>query len=353
MPHEFPADATKDLPQAYGGAPLQGRLKKTPEDFQVTEVLGYMPSGEGEHAFLTIQKRELNTQDIVKRLAQFAKVKPMSIGFAGLKDKQAVTTQHFSVHLPGQSDPDWSQLNDTQFRILDAQRHHRKIRRGVLKGNDFKLVLRDIQGDVGQADTTLTTLKKHGFPNYFGNQRFGWESSNLKRADQWFNEQLRKPKPEQKRMLLSAARSYLFNAILAERVENTTWRTALNGDVMLLDRTNKQFLASPLDEETIQRTKDLATHPSGLLFGKPGRALRPIENAFKIENQTLLKYAPPNWLPAIEQQNVDEDRRALGVSIHNLSWNWLDQQSLELKFNLPAGAYATMLIRELMHLKDE
>lgn len=345
--YEFLPDVTASLPQAHGGAPLQGLLKSTPEDFQVIEQLGYLPSGEGEHVFLTIQKRGLNTRDIVKRLTQFAKVKPAFVGFAGLKDKQAVTIQSFSVHLPRQPDPDWSQLNDGQCQVLAAQRHRRKIRRGVLAGNHFKLTLRELQGCPEQAEALLSTIQQQGFPNYFGSQRFGWESSNLKRADRWLNGEIKRPKPEQKRMLLSATRSYLFNLILAERVRTNTWHTALPGDVMLLDRTNKQFLASPLDDGTMQRVYRMAIHPSGPLCGRLGRALQPVGEAGQNEAIVLQNHSPPNWLQALGQQSVDADRRALRVAVPDLSWQWQKQQTLQLNFTLPAGSYATMLAREI------
>ncbi len=348
MPYEFPADVTRDLPKAHGGAALQGQLKNLPEDFRVTEDLGYRASGQGEHAFLVIQKRELNTLDVVRRLAQFARIKPMSVGFAGLKDKQAISVQHFSVHLPGQPDPDWSQLNDAHCQILDTQRHHRKIRRGRLAGNQFTLTLRELHGDRVQAEKILAAIQNQGFPNYFGAQRFGWRASNLQRATNWVHGRTKKIKPEQKRMMLSAMRSHLFNQVLAGRVKTGTWHATLPGDVMLLDRTHKQFLASPPDGETIQRTQRLAIHPSGPLVGKSSHALQPTDQAAELERHILATQALQHWPTFIDQQGVKADRRALRVSVNDLTWEWRDQKTLTLNFSLPAGAYATMLIREMM-----
>ena len=240
---EFPDDVTAALPFAHGGAPLSGRMRVSPEDFQVEEQLGYSPSGDGEHDWLLIRKRGLNTTDVQRLLARHAGVKPVAVGFAGLKDRHAVTTQYFTVQLPGKEGPDWQALNDDSLQVLEVARHNRKIRRGSLQGNRFTLVLRELEGERELAETVLTQIAAAGVPNYFGPQRFGNHASNLQRAQRFFAGEGKRPKHEQLRMLLSAARSYLFNKALAERVKLGSWDRPLAGDVMLLDGSGGQFVA--------------------------------------------------------------------------------------------------------------
>jgi tRNA pseudouridine13 synthase len=345
---DFAPDPTVDLPYAHGGPPLTGKLRLRPEDFQVDEILGYAASGAGEHAFLHIRKTQLNTLDVARRLAKHAGVKMMAIGFAGLKDKQAVTTQYFSVQLAGKPDPDWLALNDGNLEILSIQRHHRKIRRGTLQGNRFVLQLRDVQGNRAAARQVLEKIKTQGVPNYFGQQRFGREASNLYQAQQWVDGRFKRPKPEQKRMLVSAMRSYLFNQVLAERVEQGLWQTAIAGDVMIIDGTNKQFQVDhPPDEETLKRVQNLEIHPSGPLCGKPSRCLVPTDQAGALEETVVHNSGRCNWIEKLESLNIDAGRRALSLHVKGLNYNWVGKDNLNLIFYLSAGSYATVVVREL------
>lgn len=346
---EFPSDPTDDLPHVHGGPPLQGFLRVSPEDFQVHEILGYEACGEGEHAFLKVRKRGLNTADVARTLAQFAGVRQVNVGFAGLKDRHAVTTQFFSVHLPGKESPDWSQLHDDSLQVLDAQRHNRKIRRGSLRGNRFRLVLRDLRGDTQAADAVCNLIASEGVPNYFGPQRFGRDASNLHRAARFLAGEGKRPKPEQLRMILSAARSYLFNAVLAERVRQGNWQQALAGEVLLLDGSNRQFLATPEDQDIDQRIRELDIHPSGPMPGQAGRTLQPEGAAAELEQLILGKGFASDWVEALVAKRADSERRSLRLIPDDFSANWLGESTLELQFSLPSGAFATTVVRELMH----
>ena len=350
---DFPEDPTADLPCAFGGPPLRGVLRASPEDFQVDEQLGYSAGGEGEHAFLQVRKRELNTADVARELARFAGVRQVNVGFAGMKDKYAVTTQYFSVHLPGQPDPDWQALGHPQIEILSAQRHNRKIRRGSLRGNRFVLVLRELQGQRAAAEQVLERIKAEGVPNYFGPQRFGRGASNLQRAEALFAGELRRVKPEQRRMLLSAARSYLFNQVLAERVRQGNWQQGLAGEVMLLNGSNRQFLAEQIDAEIAQRLAEHDIHPSGPLPGDRGRCLQPLGEALQLEQAALKDALSLRWLEGLARAREDSERRALRLLADELQWQWLAEDVLELRFGLPSGAFATTLVRELMRDADE
>lgn len=327
---------------------MTGVLRAQAEDFRVEESLGYEACGEGEHAFLAIRKRDLNTVDVARELARFAGVRQVKVGFAGLKDRHAVTTQHFSVQLPGKPDPDWSELDSDQLQVLQAQRHNRKIRRGSLRGNRFELVLRDVQGDKENAEALLQSIASQGVPNYFGPQRFGREASNLYRAATFLAGEGKRPKPEQMRMLFSAARSYLFNRVLAERVAGGTWNKALPGDVMLLAGSNRQFALEAVDAQIEQRIVEHDIHPSGPMPGEAGRTLQVSGKAAETELSALSDELSKEWIEGLVRRRVNSERRALRLVPEELSWQWLDDISLQLRFALPAGAYATTLVRELM-----
>ena len=184
-------------PYAWGPPPARAQIRTEPEDFRVIEDLGHTPDGEGEHLWLWIEKREQNTAFVATELARAAKVHPRQVSFAGLKDRNAVTRQYFSIHLPGQPDPDWASWRLEGVQILQAQRSSRKIQRGRLTGNGFELILRDLEGDLDELTARLVTIRDHGVPNGFGEQRFG--GNNLARARALFTGQLRRKPSKNKR----------------------------------------------------------------------------------------------------------------------------------------------------------
>ena len=198
-----------DVPYAHGGPPLRGRMRVRDEDFVVDEVLGFSADGHGEHAFLEIEKRGANTEWVARQLARFANVAPMSVGYSGLKDRHALTRQSFSVHLPGLPDPDWGKIEVDGVRILGATRHSKKLKRGVHRGNRFRIVLRDLVGDRVEAELCLERVSSLGVPNYFGEQRFGNDGGNLRSAQALFaGSRLGR---SERGFALSAARSHVFN----------------------------------------------------------------------------------------------------------------------------------------------
>lgn len=338
-------DPTVRLPRAHGGAPLTGRLRTDPDDFQVVERLGYEPSGSGEHVFLRVRKRERNSHDVADQLARLAGVAPMAIGYAGLKDRRALTTQHFSVHLPGREGPDWTVLNDASLEILDVGRHDRKIRRGRLRGNRFDIRVRDVQGDRRRAEAVLQQIRASGVPNYFGTQRFGRDGGNLRSVDALFSGRARRPKRQQRSMWLSAARSYLFNEVLATRVADGSWQTAIEGDVMLLAGSHRQFAYDATDPTLAIRVHQRLVHPSGPLCGRPSRALQSVATAVEREREVLAPWQ--EWIAGLQAFGLDADRRSLRLVVSDLEWQW-DGSELRLDFFLPAGAYATAVLREIL-----
>jgi len=337
-------DPTVRLPFAHGGPVLQGHLRNTPEDFVVEEELGYQASGAGEHVFLTVRKRGRNTQEVARAIAGLAGVKQMAVGYAGLKDRHAVTTQHFSVQLPGREAPDWASLEDDSLQVLSEERHHRKIRRGGLRGNRFVIRVDRVQGDRERAEQQLARIAVAGVPNYFGTQRFGHEGQNLVRVAELFAGRGRKPGREQRGLLLSAARAQLFNRVLQTRVEDASWDQALDGDVMLLSGSQRQFMYDPEDATIAPRLAELDIHPSGPLCGRRSRSLEPGSDAKSLEDRALLDQA--DWIDGLQRFGLDVDRRALRLAVTNLQWHW-DDDVLEIGFSLVAGAYATSVLREI------
>lgn len=230
-------------PRASGEPLGSAVLKAVAEDFQVDEVLDIPLSGQGEHLWLWVEKRDLNTEEAARRLARAAGVPVRSISYAGLKDRQALTRQWFSLHLPGKADPDLSRAEDASLRVLKQVRHQRKLQRGAHSANGFTLRLTALAADHQAVNARLEQLKQHGVPNYFGTQRFGHAGGNVHDALDWA---ARKALPEQRNVrsrLLSAGRSYLFNQLLAARVADGTWARAQVGDLLAFTDSRSFFPA--------------------------------------------------------------------------------------------------------------
>ncbi|MCX7067452.1 MAG: tRNA pseudouridine(13) synthase TruD [Methylococcales bacterium] len=324
----------------YGSPSAQGKVRTVPEDFIVTEHLSFEPSGAGEHIFLFIEKTGENTDYVARQLAKFANVRQRDISYAGLKDRHAVTTQWFSVWLPGKADPDWSQFETESIKVLHSVRHARKLKRGVLSGNSFKIIIRDWQGDKIKTEQQLTAIKTEGIANYYGEQRFGHAGHNINKALALF--QGAKVGREQRSIYLSAARSYLFNEILAQRVLTKTWNQALAGDSYVFDLGHSYFNEAQPTDDIIRRLAAKEIHPTGILWGKGNVELLPVEQAIIAANQELADGLIANGL--------EQDRRALRINVKDLDWQFIDETTLSLSFTLPAGSYATSLLREIINL---
>lgn len=315
-----------DFPLAYGPLAAAGQFRFLPEDFQVDEVLGYEPSGEGEHVFLHLRKRGENTAWVAQQIAHLAGVKEMDVGYCGRKDRHAVTTQWFSVYLPkAPADLDWSLLNSDSVSLLSAARHPHKLRRGEHQCNQFVIRLRNLQvEDRSALAQKLDHIMAEGVPNYFGEQRFGSGGSNLHQANLVLIE--RKPmRDKQKRgLILSAARSYLFNQVLAARVLARSWQIPLAGEP--------------------------ESFASGPLWGR-GRSLAAEEN-LRVEQEALAEWQ--EWCNGLEHQGLQQERRALSLLPAAGSWRWLEHD-LELSFTLGAGEFATAVLREvaILHMTGD
>lgn len=329
---------------AYGGPVGEGRIRCKPDDFIVEELPGFVLSGKGEHAFIQIEKCGENTDYVAHELAKFAGVAKRDIGFAGLKDRHARTTQWFSVWLPGKDDPDWTEFETASVKILQYVRHARKLKSGVLAGNKFELTIRDWSGDREAINRLLETIRSRGVPNYFGAQRFGIKAQNINKAMELFKG--KRVKRQQKSLYLSAVRSFLFNQILSERVTQQNWDQAINGDTFMFDGSHSYFQSSCPDQDTLQRVRLGAIHPTGILWGK---GEWPVNNdALEIEKQVVDRYRP--LTEGLERWGVEIKRRALRVNVADLEWQFVDQETIKLGFILPPGCYATSVLRELISI---
>ncbi len=331
-------------PYAYGVPDARGSIKAMPEDFVVEEILGFEPSGEGEHLFCWVKKTGENTETVAKQLAHLAGIPRKGVGWAGLKDRQAVTRQWFSLHLPGKENVNWRQWHSAGFSVLKAVRHHRKLKKGALKGNRFWLRVRQITGNRDRVESRLCQLAEQGIPNYFGPQRFGREGDNVKNALAWWQGELAVKSRHLQGIYLSAARAWLFNQVLASRITYDVWNRPLKGDLLMFDGGGAFFRVDKVDEDISLRVQCMQVHPSGPLWGI-GKD-KPDDEAGEIELQTIMAY--PQLARGLEEHRVKLSRRPLRAKLQNLVWEW-QGKDLQLAFSLPSGCYATAVLRELVN----
>lgn len=336
------------LPRAHGDAVLSARIRGVPEDFRVEEVDAFDASGSGEHLLLAIEKRGMNTAFVAKRIAEWAGVAESAIGYAGLKDRHAVTRQRFSVHLPKKVAPDLAALSSPELRVLDAQWHSRKLPRGALAGNRFVLLLRDVQGARDDIERRLQALAARGVPNYFGEQRFGRGGDNVANALAMFGG--RRERREQRTLLLSAARSELFNRVLAARVAAGHWDTALDGEVWMLDGSRSVFGPEPFSDDLARRLAAFDIHPTGPMWGagelRSTEVVRVLETAALADPESLALRA------GLERAGLRQERRNLRLRPGEPAWEWPEPGQLQMRFTLPAGCYATTVLGELGEVVD-
>jgi tRNA pseudouridine13 synthase len=333
----------KTLPVAHGAPVLSARLRATPEDFVVEELDGFEASGSGEHLLLTVRKRGMNTAFAAKRIARWAGVHESTIGYAGLKDRHALTTQRFSVWLPKKTAPDIATLQSDDLEVIDRAWHARKLPRGALAGNRFVLTLRDVVGERETIDARLHAIAERGVPNYFGEQRFGRSGVNVERAMAMFAG--RRVEREERTHLLSAARSELFNRVLAARVVDGSWDRGLDGEVWILDGSRSVFGPEPWSDALARRLAEFDIHPSAPLWGRGDLSS---DAAARVVEETVLAGDDAMRLRAgLEAAGLKQERRSLRLRPEALEAEWHRADALELRFSLPPGCYATTVLAEL------
>lgn len=336
------------LPRAHGAPALRAAIRTRAEDFEVEELDAFAPSGEGEHLLLTVEKRGMNTAFAARRIAEWAGVGESAIGHAGLKDRHAVTRQRFSVHLPRRVAPDVAGLQSDELRVLAQAWHSRKLPRGALAGNRFVLVLRDVEGSRDAIDERLRAVARRGVPNYFGEQRFGHGGGNVERALRMFAGQ--RVRREERSLLLSAARSQLFNRVLAARVADGSWDTALVGEAWMLDGSRSVFGPEPWSEALATRLAAFDIHPSAPLWGRG--ELRSEAEARALELAAVDDAESVALRAGLEAAGLKQERRATRLRPAAPEWSWPEEGVLRLAFALPPGTYATTVLAELGEVAD-
>ena len=334
-----------DWPKAYPETHAQGMLKLKPEDFQVDEIPLMIPAGEGEHIYLHIKKREVNTHWVARLLSEKFGVKEHDVSYAGQKDRYAVTTQWFSIYAPKidialEARP----FPDEDIEILTQTRHSKKLRRGDLVGNRFNIVLRDLKFAEAESvegspvatlkaaiEQNLEAIKENGVPNYFGLQRFGRGGGNMDQALAMLTGQRREKNRQKKSMYLSAARSYIFNQVLAARIEQGLWGKSLAGDIDVAAKDTQNA--------------NQATAP---MWGR-GR-LNSHTDTLALEQ----KISEPlqDLCNGMEHAGLNQERREIVSSIENMQWQWLDNDDLNISFGLASGHYATSVLQEFISVTE-
>ena len=336
-----------DLQLAYalGKPQAQAGFKQQTSDFIVRERLGFEPSGEGEHVYVQVRKTAANTAWVGENIARYLDIKEFDVTYAGRKDRHAVTTQWFSCRLPGKQEPDWAGFDVAGVEILGHSRHQKKLRRGEHAGNEFEIRLRQVQGH--DLEARLEKIRLQGFPNYFGEQRFGRQGSNLLAADALFSGQV--VRREQRDLCLSAVRSYMFNQDLAAQilagayadqcVAEFQWQ--LPADDRAAEAGRKRGRSRDR-ENTQTRGRDAAVTPEsiprGWLYGlsrQENPALQSLEQRF------------PDWCQGLARLALKAQQRDLWVRPAALTWSF-EESDLLLSFGLPAGSFATSLLREIV-----
>ncbi|CNF08257.1 tRNA pseudouridine synthase D [Yersinia nurmii] len=338
----------ENLTWLHGQPKASGVLKANPEDFVVVEDLGFEPDGEGEHLLVRIRKNGCNTQFVADYLSRFAGIHPRLVSYAGLKDRHAVTEQWFCLHLPGKETPNMQDFQLEGCEVLETVRQKRKLRIGSLKGNAFTLVLRHIsnQKDV---EARLNLIAAQGVPNYFGSQRFGRGGNNLVQARRWSNNEIRVKERSKRSFYLSASRSAMFNLIASTRLAQNSAMQVLEGDALQLSGRGSWFVAQSEELESLQQRLDAgelnvtAPLPGDGDLGTQGAALAFEQNC--LADQTEL-------LSLLKRERVEGARRAILLRPQEMSWDWWDEVTLELRFWLPAGSFATSVVREIMNLDN-
>ena len=319
-------------------------LKAECADFVVKEQLGYDMSGDGEFVAVKVRKTDCNTLFVGEQLAKLAGISARNMSYAGLKDRKAVTEQWFSLQMPGQPTPDFSQFSLEGVEILEVTRHQRKIRIGSLQGNHFEILLRNAE-ETDELKERLDFLAKNGFPNYFTEQRFGRDGNNLTQALRWANGEIKVKDRNKRSFYLSAARSEMFNLIVSKRMELNLAQQILVGDVLQLNGSHSWFVVDE-SEDLAQLQQRLAQQDVLLtapLIGEEEKSAVDFEHEIFAQHQALFAL--------MRQERMKAARRPILMQPQQFQWKF-EPNGLRLQFDLPAGSYATALIRALVNVEN-
>jgi tRNA pseudouridine13 synthase len=332
----------------HGKPAGKATFKHIPQDFVVTETLPFELTGEGENLYILIEKVGLNTQQVCQHIAKVFGRRLRDVGYAGLKDKQSVSRQWFSIQANVTQEIDLSVLNTDQIQVIDSQRHGKKLKIGNLKNNRFDIRLRKVS-DFDELSEQLEKVKSLGAPNYFGLQRFGFKGNNLNWANRWAGgETLRDKKI--KSFALSAIRSFIFNEIVSVRLKNNNYLAPTAHDVFILSGSNSYFQMSESDDkqDIVERLSQRDIAISVPLVGVADKKNPIALQAF--EQEIVEKHA--QWLALLIEQKVDELRRPVSLFPEAMIWKQEGDDML-ISFELPTGCFATSLLRECVNFREE
>jgi tRNA pseudouridine13 synthase len=338
---------TADLPG------IGGRIKAVPEDFEVEEIPAYEPCGSGEFLYLWVEKRDMGAEYFVRQVARRLDIPVGEIGTAGMKDRHAVTRQTVSV--PGQIENRLGQLEGEGIRVLKMSRHGNKLRPGHLHGNRFNILVRDPLPNSEQIlQPLLHQLRSHGLPNFYGPQRFGHDGETfhhglalLRGEKPPVSTMGRTPNlrsPFLRKLALSAVQSGLFNHYLAERMNAGLLRRILPGDVMAKVPFGGMFVVEDVVREQ-ERFDAGEIVPAGPIFGRKTFPAAGEAAAREVETLRTFDLSPGSF--AGFGKLMQGTRRHNLVALTDLS-AVMEAAGVRFSFTLPAGSYATVLLREFM-----
>lgn len=323
----------------------KGFLRSEMSDFKVFENLPFQPCGEGEHLFIHVRKTGENTAFVARQLAKYFGVKENLVSYAGLKDRFAITEQWFGIHVPGKKEYDLSDLAIEGVEVLSSARHNKKLRIGALSGNRFELTLKKVT-EVEELMRRFHAIVAHGVPNYFGEQRFGIEGGNIEKALSLFSGT--KVKDKKKRgIYLSAARSLIFNHVIDERIKNNTFDQVTDGDVLMLSGTQSVFVADEIDEAIKTRLNEKDIDITAPMWG--AGELMTTQSVMSFEQSVGSQYQ--EFCDGLAKFGLKQERRRIRLCVENANIH-VENDTVVLTFTLPAGSYATTVIRELLDYTD-
>ncbi len=340
-----------DLAYLYGKPEITGTIKTLPEDFIVKESLSFEPVGEGNHLYLYITKTSLNTHDVIQLLSKHFSVSMKDIGYAGMKDKHAITSQWFSI--PANNPDDQLERIET-FNAATIEKFtcsNKKLKRGVIKSNYFKLIVRGFSADTTLLNSLLEEINICGVPNYFTEQRFGVNDKNILRAEKILTGKMRERNKQKCGLYYSAARSYLFNLLLAKRIEDKLWDKIQPGDVLMLNDTRSVFLADEASTDLQARWQANDLDIALPMAGKGGMQGAGYHDT--LVNDVFSRHK--ELCQGLVNAGLEQQQRRMRTIPENFSWYYdQHQQTLMLEFSLPSGSYATAVLREIVRptIKD-
>ncbi len=362
-PLDWPGAPGSDRPRVSGAPSWRAGLKQSPESFRVDEELGFAPTGAGNHWLMRLEKRDKTTGALVDWVAKVTGTRARDIGFSGLKDRQAVTTQWLSV--PHETFDPAAFERACQIEgvgLLALDRHDRKLRRGTHRANRFRLRLHGVE-HVGGSDPDMAgyledripSLASRGMANYFGEQRYGRGFGNLRGLVEW-GQGVRtgRPKRQARNWLLSTLRSAIFDRVLAERLNTGGIDRIEPGDLLQLAGSRSRFLAEADEIAALQaRLEQGDVTPTGPLWGENGSPAGDgvAEREELLAAEMLARFGETTWTRWLADWRVEADRRPFAVRVTDLDYR-LDGDQVELSFSLPPGSYATELVAELFAVRS-